>query len=457
MTEALSANVLGTPVLPGALLLGVLPDLLRDPLTIYTQASQLGNLVRLPLPFADAYFVTSPALIQEVMQERATLFRRPPLLRKLLISLGGSNLMTLEGEPWLARRRLIQPYLRRASISALADEIVAAIDLSLDSWRSYTTLPLHEKLQELTQEIVARTLLGVSLKDVPGVGAAFATMTEYIAYRATNPFAPPFWLPTPRNLRMRRARRFLDEVATRIIKQRRTTPGVDLLSALLGARDSNGEALSDEALRREAQIIIGAGETTTSEALTFCFALLGEHPQVRERLIEQLDAVAGTRRVGLADLEHLPLLRQVIAETLRLYPPSYVLARAPIEDAQLGGIKLRKGTVVLFSPYTLHRDPRFWRDPESFRPERFDAHGAPIDVPRHAYLPFGAGPRRCVGEHLALLEMHLTVARILQRYQLDSPHAKVPTLKAGFALGLASELHIGLRERAHTDASAHVP
>jgi len=124
-----------------------------------------------------------------------------------------------------------------------------------------------------------------------------------------------------------------------------------------------------------------------------------------------------------------------------------VLARAPIEDTRLGGVKLRKGTAVLFSAYAVHRDPRYWRSPERFEPERFDLHGVPIDTPRHAYLPFGAGPRRCVGEHLALLEMSLAIVRILQRYELDLPTREMPPVKAGFALGLASELHVGLRAR----------
>lgn len=450
MSQAIVSSSDRAPVLPGSWPFGVLPALLRDPLGVYESARELGALVELPLPFGTAYLLSAPALIQEVLQDRAGLFARPPLLRSLLESVGGENLMTLEGEAWLARRRLIQPHLRRADIAALAESIVTAIDDSLEGWPVGDDLELHTRLVSLTQEVVARTLLGVSIGDDPALGAAFATMTAYLAYRATNPFAPPLWVPTPRNLRARRARRYLDEVASALIVARRNNRDArpDVLSTLLAIRDhETGDGLQEEQLRREVQVMIGAGETTTSEALTFFFAVLAHDADLLARVTTEIDAVVGLRRPGVADIERLTLLKQSLGETLRMYPPSYALARAPTEDVNLGGVRVRRSSTLVICTYALHRDARYWADPARFNPDRFDAQGAPIDVPRYAYLPFGAGQRRCIGEHLAQLEMMLSVARILQRFRPTFPTQPGLALAPGFALGLAGGLHVSLERR----------
>jgi len=302
----------------------------------------------------------------------------------------------------------------------------------------------------LTREVVARTLFGVSALRFPALGAAFATLTDYIAYRATTPLAPPLWLPTAQNRGVRAALRSLDQLTDQLLKERRLddTPRADLLSSLLAAREPGSErGLDDVQLRHETQMLIGAGETTTSEALTFCFSLLGSHPKILAALVRELQGALGARRIALSDLKQLPLLQQVLSETLRLYPPSYALARAPTERATLGGVSLGRGTTVVFSPYALHRDPRFWDSPASFRPERFQPGGEIERVPRYAYLPFGGGPRRCLAEHLAQLEMALALGRILQRFELQLPSQKAPPISGGFALSLSSGLPARIRPR----------
>jgi cytochrome P450 len=448
-----SASLLpGIPTLAGSALLGVLPRLLRDPLSVYVQAAGLGDMVRLRLPFGAAYFISSPELIQDVLQKRAKLFQRPPLLRRVLKGLGGDNLMTREGDAWLSRRRLMQPSLQQKQVAALAEVILDAIDSALDEWEPCVERDqsLRDRLVVLTREVVARTLLGVSALRFPAVGAAFATLTDYIAYRATAPLAPPLWLPTERNRSVRTALRSLNEITDQLLRERRRdgTARPDLLSSLLAAREpESGHGLDDAQLRHEVQMLIGAGETTTSEALTFCFSLLGGQPEILAALVHELDVAVGARRIALSDLKQLPLLQQVTSETLRLYPPSYALGRAPTERATLGGVSLARGTTVVFSPYTLHRDPRFWDSPASFRPERFRPGGEIERVPRYAYLPFGGGPRRCLAEHLAQLELAFALARILQRFELQLPCQSAPPLSAGFALSLSSGLPARIRSR----------
>jgi len=455
MTSSLTLRHGRVPTLPRSSILGVLPRLLRDPLSLYTEAAALGDLVRLPLPLGYAYFVSSPALIQEVMQKKSAIFRRPAPLRRVLQSVGGDNLMTREGGAWLARRRLMTPSLERKEAARLGTEIVAAIDAALDSWTAHAgkSVRLRDLLVLLTREVVARTLLGVSIKTFPEIGDAFSVLTSYIAYRATTPLAAPLWLPTRRHRAVRKAQLHLDRVARQILAERRAT-GVfrsDLLSSLLHASDpETGEQLDDTALCRELQILMGAGETTTAEALTFCFSLLGRHPDVLARVVREVDDALGTRTIEIADLPRLPLLRQVLDETLRIYPPSYVLGRSATEATTLGGVPIRSATIVLYSPYTLHRDPRFWSEPEQFRPERFASDGEAAAVPRYAYLPFGAGPRRCIGENIAQLELIFAVARIVQRFTLELPRHPCPALSAGFALELADGLPAAVALRSPT-------
>jgi cytochrome P450 len=359
--------------------------------------------------------VSSPELIQDVLQKRAKLFQRPPLLRRVLKNLGGDNLMTREGDAWLSRRRLMQPSVQRAEVAALAEVVLDAIDAALDGWQASEEreVCMRALLVALTREVVARTLLGVSLLLFPELGTAFATITDFIAYRATTPLAPPLWFPSARNREVRAALRYLDTLTQQLLLERGASAlsRPDLLSRLLTARDPDTDRGLDEAqLRHEIQMLIGAGETTTSEALSFCFSLLGSHPQVLSGLLDELQGALGQRRVAFRDLEKLPLLKQTLDETLRLYPPSYVLGRAPTEATRLAGIALRKGSTVLVSPYALHRDARFWDSPASFRPERFAPGGESERVPRYAYIPFGAGPRRCLAENLAQVEMMLAVA-----------------------------------------------
>lgn len=433
------------PVVPGSLLWGVLPNLLRDPLALYAHAATLGDMVRLRLPFGQAYFLSAPELIQDVMQKRAKLFRRPPAMRRILTSLGGDNLMTREGEAYLSRRRLMQPSLQRAEVFKLSHDILRAIDSALDRWEPLAgrSICLHELLVDLTREVVARTLFGVSLQRFPELSGAFSTITRYIQYRSATPLALPRWVPTARHRQLHRALRTLDQITDEILSERRAAPDTrtDLLASLLAARDpETGTRLDDEQLRHELQMLTGAGETTTSEALTFCLSLLGRHPEVLARVVHEVDSTVGRGSVELAHVKQLSLLRQVIDESLRLYPPSYVLARAAIETTTLGDITLKPNAIVLYSPYTLHRDPRFWDSPEDFRPERFASGGEIERVPRYAYLPFGAGPRRCIGENLAQLEMVMALTRILQRFELELPSGPAPALSAGFALGIAGEL-----------------
>ncbi len=244
---------------------------------------------------------------------------------------------------------------------------------------------------------------------------------DYLNYRLNHVFAWPLFAPTPRNLRLRRALGLIDRVIQEMIDERRLSGDerADLLSILLAARyEDTGLGMTDEQLQNEVGILIGAGHETTSNALTWTLYLLSENPEAEQALHRELDRELQGRVPTMADLQALPYTRMVIEEAMRLYPPAWILTgRETIAEDQIAGYTIPARSTVFISPYVIHRDPRFWPDPERFDPGRF-APEAAAARPRFAYLPFGGGPRKCIGADFALTEAQLILAAVAQRYCL---------------------------------------
>jgi cytochrome P450 len=238
----------------------------------------------------------------------------------------------------------------------------------------------------------------------------------------------PSWVPTASNVRERRALAKMDEILRILVESRRKSgqPGDDLLSVLLAATDdASGGAMSDKQLRDEMLTLFLAGHETTANALTWTWYLLSEHPDVEAKLCEELDRVLAGRAPEVADLAKLPYTEMVIRESMRLYPPAPAVAREPIEEVMIGRYRVREGSLLSINTYALQRDARFYSDPERYNPERFSP-GWEERIPRYAYLPFGAGPRVCIGNSFALMEARLILATVAQRYQLSlEPGQKV--------------------------------
>ena len=269
--------------------------------------------------------------------------------------------------------------------------------------------------------IVGETLLSTDVSAAADeIGPALHEVLTQTIDRITQPFLPPDWLPTPANLRFKKARATLDRIVLGVVADRRRTgedPG-DLLSMLMHAKDEDsGEAMTDQQLRDEAMTIFIAGHETTANALAWTLHLLAQHPEAEAKLRAELAVLQGLSPTA-TDLPRLPYLAQVVKESMRLYPPVWVLARAAAEANVIGGYEIPNGSRVFLSPYTLHRHPNFWPEPEAFLPERW----ANPDVPAHkaAYLPFSTGGRKCIGDHFAMMEAELVLAVILQRATLRS-------------------------------------
>lgn len=398
----------------------------EDPLTMLTAAAQEhGDLVQFLMGPIRLYLVTDPAQVQRVFVEQRHNFSKRTRGYEALRMYLGDGLVTSEGEFWKRQRRIAQPAFHKQRIAGFADTMVQFADDLADRWaRDHAlgrTIDAYADMTALTLRIVARTLLSSEVQDDDrGIGEAVEVMNGMARDVMTNPLYPPMWVPTAKNRRFQRFGARIDRVVNEIIEQRRRTgkDEDDLLSMLMNARDDeSGEGMTDAQLRDEIMTMFLAGHETTANALSWGLYLLSHHPTVRRQMQRELDGVLGGRRPALSDLVSLPYTRAVVRETMRLYPPAWSIGRRCEEDDALGGYRIRAGGIVIVSPWVTHRHPRYWPNPEGFDPERF-MPDAP-KRPRYAYFPFGGGPRQCIGNNFALMEIELVLATLVQRFDAD--------------------------------------
>jgi cytochrome P450 len=338
----------------------------------------------------------------------------------------GNGLVLSDGDFWRRQRRLAQPAFHRQRIAAFGETMTSAAEAMLERWQTAgqqgQTLDINAQMMHLTLGVAGKTLFSMDLTgEADTVGRAFSHTNTYIGSMTSKPFgAQRMLLPGGANGRFRASVRTLDQVVHRIISERRqhNEDMGDLLSMLMLARDEEtGEAMNDKQLRDEVMTLLLAGHETTSNALTWTWYLLSQHPEVEAKFHAELAEVLGGRVPTMEELPKLKYTRMIVDESLRLYPPVYVLARAGIEADQVGGYDLPRQAIITMSPYLTHRHPEFWPEPEKFDPERFSPEEE-AKRPRYAYVPFGGGPRQCIGNTFALTEALLILATVGQRYRL---------------------------------------
>jgi cytochrome P450 len=424
MTEAASPPRLVPPGPRGLPVVGMLPAVRRNPTAVFMSAAlRYGDVVYLRIGSRRGFLITNPADVRHVLQDNARNYHKSPLYAKLRMSLG-NGLLTSEDEFWLRQRRIAQPAFHRHRIAALASIMADAARGTAAEWQSLASrgepTDVGEEMMRLTRTVVLRALLGADLGPyAANIDHAWTVINQHIG--------ESFWslgftdkLPTSKRRQFEAARVVLRGAVDYVISQRRRSPSqsVDLLSMLLAARDEEtGEAMTDEQLRVEVTTFLLAGQETTSLALTWTWYLLSQHPWAQRRLEEEIDTVLAGRPAEYSDLANLSYTRMVIDEAMRLYPPAWGFSRQAMADDQLGGFRLPRGWLAFVIPYVLHRLPAFWKDPEAFDPERFSPEHS-TDRPKFVYLPFGAGPRQCIGNHFALIEAQLILATLAQRYRL---------------------------------------
>jgi cytochrome P450 len=437
----------------GHFLLGNVADFRDDPLGLFTRCTrEYGDFV--PLRFGPKLVIhlAHPDLIEFVLVTNPRLFIKSVPFRALR-PVVGNGLFLSEGEFWLRQRRLMQPAFHRQRISTYADTMVRYTERLLDTWPPGEVRDVHEEMTRLTMEIVAKTLFDADVSaEAAEVGA---TITEALA--ALNARLGSLWLllpeqlPIPSNLRLRRAVQRLDAVVYRMIAQRRAEQRDgqpdrgDLLSLLLAARDEDdGTQMTDTQVRDEAMTLFLAGHETSATALTWAWYLLSQHPGAEARAAAEVQAVLGGRSPTAEDVPRLPYTSRVVTETLRLYPPVIALGREATTDCRIGGYPVKKGSSLVMSPWVLHRDPRYFEEPEHFDPDRW-ANDLSQRLPRFAYFPFGGGPRLCLGNGFAMMEATLVLATMLQQRHLRLLPGQVvtpavsPTLRPKDGIRMVSE------------------
>jgi cytochrome P450 len=358
-----------------------------------------------------------------VLTTQAHDVRKSPVLRGSKRVLG-EGLLTSEGELHRRQRRLIQPLFNHERIDGYGDTMIELADRVTARWTDGQELDLHREMARLTLAIVAATVFDTDVDDADaaGVGRALHDVLEHFD-RLFSPLLPLLErLPLPSTIRYRRGKATFDRTVGEMVAARRAAGanGADLLSLLIRAQE-NGAGMSDGQVRDEAVTLFLAGHETTSNALAWTWHLLSGAPGAEARLHEELDIVLGARAPSVATLSELPYVEAVLHESLRLRPPAWAIGREVTEGFEVDGISLETGSVVIVSPWLLHHDPRWWgSDVAEYRPERWPA----TDIPRHAFLPFGGGPRMCIGEGFALMEARLLIASIARawRFEPDPAH-----------------------------------
>jgi cytochrome P450 len=422
----------------------------RDPLGTIRDLARRGGDGAVVKNFAGCLaFLNHPDLVRAVLVEQNDAFvkaRGLQLARYLL----GEGLLTSEVPHHTRVRKLVLPAFHHARLRQYGAVMGRRASAMSETWRDGQVIDAHPAMMALALEIAAETLFGAEVgREVEAVGRS-VTDAMSVFDRITNPFARLLhYLPVPGTIRFRRARRTLDRIVYGLIHERRASDEDrgDLLAMLLAAQDEDtGAGLTDAEVRDEALTLLLAGHETTAVALTWTLRLLARHPEAQERLHAEAAAVLNGAPATFDDLQRLPYARQVLSEGMRLYPPGWLLGRQAARDVVIGGETLESGTTLLFSPYTLHRDPRWWDEPEAFRPERF-APEAKRARPKFVYFPFSAGQRGCIGEPFAWAEGVLVLATLAQRWRF-APEGPEPGLTPSITLRPAGPVHLRLERRA---------
>jgi cytochrome P450 len=395
----------------------------KDRLSILTPEVFSRNLVRNRLLFLDSFLVNKPEYIEQVLLTNQQNYGKTQLARTLLGPLLGNGLLLSEGAFWRRQRAIAAPTFQPKRIAGFVDVMAAEAEATAARWRDKTeAFDVASEMMGLTLSIIARTMFS---SDIGGeIETVRRLMDEVIEQRPNllDLFGFPRWVPRGHSNRYRAAVEGFDALVARIIAERRAQ-GVDhgdLLSMLLAARDpETGEGMSDKQLRDEILTIFVAGHETTANALSWTWHLLARHPEAEAKMRAELTEVLGGRAPSFADLPDLKYTRMVFEEAMRLYPPAHAITRTALKEDWIGGVRIPPGAVLTINIYVTHRNPTLWPEPERFDPERFTPE-AIAARPRFAYLPFGGGPRVCIGSGFAMAEAQVILATLAQRHRLRS-------------------------------------
>jgi enediyne biosynthesis protein E7 len=439
------------PTTPLRAVPGLLRKLWFDRLAMLTDAAdEFGDVVKYAMGPKTLYFFNHPDHARHVLADNASNYHKGLGLAEARRLMLGDGLLTSEDEVWKQQRRIVQPAFRRDRIAGFASVVTdagQALTVRLSA-RVGDTVNLAEEMTRLTMSVLGRSLLAADLSPLRMLGPAFEVAQDRAMFEMVSLGAVPLWLPLPRNLRFRKAKGQLEAAVEVLVAGRAHAgggDGTDLLSMLANAYAGERDArVRWRVLRDELITILLAGHETTASTLSWTWYLVGRHPEAAAAMHAEAVEVLGDRTPDHEDLARLPYTTTVIQETMRLYPPVWGLTRKSVAADVIDGYRVPAGADVMISPYTLHRHPGFWPEPDEFRPERFATSATPV-AHRYAYIPFGAGPRVCVGSHLGMMEATLIAAMVARDFRFELPPGVRAVPEAMLSLRVRGGLPVRVR------------
>jgi len=427
--------------------------LLWNPIPYFKETTaQFNGIYRLTSRFLNLAVVNDPEYVKYIMQDNNKNYKKW-FKNDVLEMVLGRGLLTSEGDFWRKQRRLAQPAFHKERLAKMADTMITCTQQQikkLEQLADKKNIDISTEMMELTLNIVAGAMFS---SEVKGAIQVVSHEIEQVSLMATarfnNPFRLPIKYPTPANLREKKSIKNLDDVLNPIIRERRKSTGRfdDLLAMLMEAKDEDtGEQMSDQQLRDETMTIFLAGHETTALALSWLWYLLDKNPAEAQKLYDEIDQVTQGRVPTLEDLMRMPYTRMVMDEALRLYPPAWLIMRENLEDDEIGGYRIPKGYTLMIPVYTIHHDPKLWPEPDAFKPERFSKENAKTHH-RFSYFPFGGGPRQCIGNNFALMEMQLIIVLMLQKFRFKTTAGFKPEMHPMVTLRMLHGMHMDIELR----------
>jgi enediyne biosynthesis protein E7 len=430
--------------------LEVLRKLRADRLGLMSEAvTEYGDAVRVAIGPKKLYIFNAPDHAKHVLADNAANYHKGIGYTEAKRALG-DGLLTSEGPLWKEQRRTIQPVFQHKRIAAQADVIVDEALGLVGRLRAHQDGPVDvlSEITALTLGVLGNTLLDADLGAFESIGHSFEDVQDQAMFEMETLGMVPRWLPLKRQRAFRKSRADLERIMRILVAQRKDNPiesGEDVLTRLIASTGKEPDRrVADRRMRDELVTLLLAGHETTASTVGWTLNLVSQHPEVRDRLHEEAVAVYGDRRPTYEDLPQLRYTSMVLQETMRLFPPVWILTRRAVADDEVGGYHVPAGAEVLICPYTLHRHPKYWADPERFDPARFDPD-VPVNRPRYAHIPFGAGPRFCVGNHLGMMEATFIISTLMRELRLEKqPGFRVkpePMLSLRLGGGLPMSVH----------------
>jgi len=433
------------------LLDGNLSEFSRDRLGLLQRMANEGDVMGMHFGPYPCILFNRPEHVHSILVEHAYDFDKGIAIHHVFRPAIGDGIFSSEGDFHRHQRKLMAPSFQPRYIAGYAESMGHYGEQIQQTWADGEVIDINQQMTRLTMSIIGKALFDADVfTETDELGAAMAVTVEYVSHALSVLLPTPYSWPTRRNRRMHRATAVLRNRVQGFIDERRNNPSErsDFLSLLLQARDEDGQPMSDEQVMAECLTLFGAGHETTATALAWTWYLLCQYPDIYQKVQQEVDSVLQGRTPTYADLARLPYCLRVFKEAMRIFPPAYAMSRRALRAVEIDGYRVPKNCVVLMAPYTLHRRTEYFPDPEKFDPERFTPEREK-QLPRYAYLPFGAGPRICIGMYFSMMEGQLLLATLAQRvsFNLVPGQNIVPDPVHHLAMRPAGEVNVVVKRR----------